>query len=314
MRAASGTPRAKRPRMSRPRPIVAGSTYLVTRRTLLRHSLLRPDTAMRQLFIYLLAVCAARFGVLVHAFCVMSTHHHLVVTDTRGVLPDFLASFHRMTALAIKVLRRWEGSTWDHAQTSLVQLTTPEAIIDKIGYVLANPVASGLVRYANRWPGARSREQDLGGGRTGASRPTVYLNATNDAWPAYAELELTLPPSVAPDGAATWRDAVRASVADHETRARREVAEKGWKFLGAERAEKVSPYGRATSFEPLVSRNPSFAVGAVAGAYAAAVKALREFCAAYRAALERWRAGARDVVFPMGTWWMTRAHSAVVAT
>lgn len=99
------------PRMSRPRPIVAGATYLVTRRTLRRHALLRPDTAMRELLVYLLAVSVARFGLQVHAFCVMSTHHHLVVTDPRGVLPDFLAYFHRITSLATKVLRKWEGST-----------------------------------------------------------------------------------------------------------------------------------------------------------------------------------------------------------
>ena len=31
-------------------------------------------------------------------------------------------------------------------------------------------------------------------------------------------------------------------------------------------------------------------------------------------ALARWRAGFRDVVFPAGTWWMPRGHSAVAVT
>ena len=300
--------------MSRARPVIAGSSVLVTRRILRRHFLLRPDSDSRQLFVYALAVSAARYGLQVHSFCVMSTHYHLVATDVRGELPDFLAHFHRSMALGLKVVRKWEGAAWDDAQTSAVRLKTPEAILDKVGYTLANPVASGLVRYARDWPGAKSRVADLAGGRMRAARPDYYFDPENDNWPDYADLELTLPPSVAPEDADAWRDAARASVTDHETRGRSEVGEKGWNFVGAERVEKASPYDRATSFEPLVSRNPTFAVGAVAGAYKAAVKELRAFAAAYEAALERWCAGFRDAVFPVGTWWMVRHHGAAVAT
>ena len=276
--------------------------------------LLRPDPEVRQLLVYALAICAAKYGIRVHAFCVMSTHYHLIATDPYGVLPEFLRDFHRLVALGLKVLRKWEGCAWDHAQTSLVRLTTPEAVVDKIGYVLSNPVASGLVRYARDWTGAKSHVNDLGGGRMRAARPTYYFDGEHGHWPDEAELELALPPFIAPEDADAWRAAVRESLAAHEERARRDILAKDWKFLGAERAEKVSPYERAKSYEPLVSRNPTFAVGGVAGAYAAAVKALREFAAAYDAALARWRAGLRDVVFPAGTWWMVRHHGAAVAT
>jgi hypothetical protein len=44
------------PVMSQPRKIVPGATYLVTRRTLRRHLLFRPDAAIIQLLIYALAV------------------------------------------------------------------------------------------------------------------------------------------------------------------------------------------------------------------------------------------------------------------
>jgi REP element-mobilizing transposase RayT len=300
--------------MSRARPVIAGSTVFITRRTLRRHFLLRPDSDVRQLFVYALAISAARYGLLVHTFNVMSSHYHLVATDTRGVLPSFLAHFHRLVALGLKVLRKWEGSAWDDAQTSVVQLKTPEAIVNAIAYTLANPVVAGLVRYAGEWPGAKSRVADLAGGRMRAARPEYYFDAESERWPDHAELELTLPPSVLPEDADVWREAVRAAVAEHEIRGREEVADKGWKFLGAERAEKVSPYERATSFEPLVSRNPTFAVGGVAGAYQAAVKALRAFAAAYDAALEKWCAGVHDAVFPAGTWWMVRHHGAAVVT
>jgi len=307
----SGTRRAMPAEMSRPRQVLPGSTYLVTRRTLRRHFLFRPDAEMNGLIVYLLAVSAQRSGILVHGFCAMSTHVHLVVTDTRGELPAFLEYFHRLLALTTKVLRKWEGAVLDHEQTSVVRLETNEAITNKIGYVLANPVEAGLVRYARDWPGAKSHPNDLGGGTMTATRPDVDLDAAR--WPETAELALALPLGVEDHEAGAWRAAVKESIADHEARGQAEVERKGWRFLGAERAQRVSPYDRATSYEAIRGRNPTFAVSGVAGAYAAAVRALREFRRAYAEARARWRAGFRDVVFPAGTWWMVRGHSAVVA-
>src|SRR6185503_18929727 len=110
--------------MSQPREIVPGATYLVTRRTLRRHFLFRPDAAITQLLVYALAVSAHRYGVQVHAFCAMSTHLHLVLTDVKGALPLFLQFFHRLVALGTKVLRAWEGPVWDHDATSVVRLLT----------------------------------------------------------------------------------------------------------------------------------------------------------------------------------------------
>lgn len=300
--------------MSLPRQILPGASYLITRRTLRRHFLMRPDTEMRELITYMLAIAAARYGVAIHAFCAMSTHIHIVLTDTCGELPSFLSWFHRIVALATKVIRGWEGAMWDDAKTSAVKLTTPEATVNAIGYVLANPVAAGLVKYARDWPGAKSHLNDLGRGCMRAPRPRAYVDPTTGRWPDHAVLELALPPGVSPSEADAWRDAVKAATAEHEASAQREVAANGWKFLGARRAEKVSPYDRATRFEPIRDRNPTFAVGGVLGAYAAAVRELRAFRGAYAEALERWRDGLRDVLFPFGTWWMVRVHAVSVVT
>ena len=87
------------PVVSKPRQVLPMATYLITRRTILRHMLLRPDRVMNQILVYLLAVTAHRHGLRVHAFCAMSDHIHLVVTDERGMLPKFLQAFHRTAAL-----------------------------------------------------------------------------------------------------------------------------------------------------------------------------------------------------------------------
>jgi hypothetical protein len=84
--------------------------------------------------------------------------------------------------------------------------------------------------------------------------------------------------------------------------------------MGADKVTKVSPYQRATSWEEIRSLNLTFAVGrGQEEAKKLAIKALKTFRNAYRAALKLWRSGTRSVHFPPGTWWMTTFHGAAVA-
>jgi hypothetical protein len=291
---------------------LANATYLITRRTILRHMLLRPDDVMTQIVVYLLAVAAARSGLKVHAFCAMSTHIHLVVTDVEGNLPEFLQFFHRMVAVCTMEHRQWDASVWDGSPTSVVRLETEAAVVEKIAYVLANPVAAGLVRHADEWPGAKVLLSQVGQGEISARRPGVYLNPKN--WPDEAAIQLTLPPAFEMSTPASFRDRVKAELHRFEAQAHAEMDEQGRDVLGAERAREVPVTTRATTAEPTIDRNPTFAVGPDQGdAWHAAVAAVRAFRATYRAALEGWRAGLREVVFPAGTWLMRVLHGAVVA-
>lgn len=298
--------------VSKPRQILPGKTYLITRRTVLRHMLLRPDRVMTQIVVYLLAIAAERHGLQIHALCAMSTHIHLVVTDVDGELPKFLRFFHRMVALCTMVHRRWGASVWDTSATSVVRLETEAAVVEKIAYVLANPVAAGLVRRAELWPGAKVLVHEIGGGALSARRPEVYLNPKN--WPDEATLPIRLPPGIKPAEAESFRGLVRAEIDRLEAQAQAEAQERRRPFLGAERARKVAPTARATTVEPAIDRNPTFAVGRGQGdAWQNAVAAVRAFRACYQLALDRWCAGARDAVFPAGTWLMRVFHGADAA-
>jgi REP element-mobilizing transposase RayT len=299
--------------MSQPREIIPGATYLITRRVLRRHFLFRPDAAINQLLVYALAISARRYGFEVHALCAMSTHLHLVVTDVRGVLPRFLQFFHRIVALGTKVLREWEGPVWDHEATSVVRLVTHAALVEKIAYVLANPVAAGLVRSAREWPGVKVDVGEIGLGVLHASRPSAYLDPENPQWPEEATLPITLPPTIEQDRAEGFRREIAVELERQEAGARAEMQRRGFRFWGVERVRTISPHERATSFEAQRDRNPTFAVGREqGGAWRAAAAAVRAFRATCRAALERWRAGVRTVVFPAGTWWMHTFHGASV--
>lgn len=295
--------------MSQPRAIVPGATYLLTRRVLRRHFLFRPDSAITRLVIYTLAVSAHRYGILIHALCVMSTHIHIVVTDTHGELPRFLQRFHRLVALGTKILRAWEGPVWDHRATSVVRLATRDALVEKIAYTLANPVAAGLVQHAHEWPGAKVLVGDIGRGVLRVQRPEIYFNPQNHEWPTDAALAITLPPSINDCDADKFRHEITEMIDLHERQARTTLQRQRLGFLGAARARNISPYKRATSIEPLRDLNPTFAVGRrQTDAQNAAIAAVHAFRIAYRHSINQWRSGVRSVTFPAGTWWMRVFH------
>ncbi|MDH3623597.1 MAG: transposase [Myxococcales bacterium] len=298
--------------MTQPRFVLAGDTVMVTRRTLRRHHLFRPDPAIRQLYLYALAVCAKQFGILVHAVTLMSTHEHLVITDPNRRLPEFLRDLHRLVSLGAKVIRKWEGPIWDHEKSSVVRLLTEQAMIEKLAYVMANPVKAGLVAHARDWPGITVLPHELGRRTLVIERPRVFFSPDNEKWPDTVELTLTLPPTLERSyPAQEVREAVNEELERQERQARAEVKARGWRVLGAGRVRRLSPYRRATSFELLRDRNPTFAVGrGQRKVFFQAVAELRGFRCAYRQALEQWRAGLRGVVFPQGTWWMCQVHGA----
>ncbi|UJR87081.1 transposase [Sandaracinus amylolyticus] len=302
--------------MTQPRLIEPDAVYLITRRAVRRHHLFAPDPRMNRIFLYTLAVAAKRAGVRVHAAVLMSTHEHLVVSDPDGRLPELLHYLHRHVALATKVLRRWEGSVWDHEPTSVVELRTPNAVVEKIAYAIANPVAACLVPRAKDWPGVTTRPHELGRATWRIERPTEYFGRDDDKWPPFIELHLEVPRAArqleVTDDA--FRELVAHEVAALESTARARAREAGGTFLGADRCAKLSPFRRATSREPIRDTNPTFAVGRGNHvAWRECAERVRAFRTAYRRAREGWRRGRRDVPFPVGTWLMREEHAALIS-
>ena len=300
--------------MTLPRRVVPGQTVLVTRRTLRRHLLFRPDPELNGLFLYLVAFFTKKFGMKLSAIQVLSDHIHAVLTDPRGQLPNFLRELHRVLALCVKVLRKWEGPVWEPCSVSVVELLTAEAEAQQMVYTWLNVVRAGLVHDPRDWPGVTTGLDELDGPAIVAKRPTVYLNERSDIWPEQVELQVSLPPRLAELGLARARQLLQAELERQLAQARAELCEKGWQVVGARRCQQASPYDRATSWEPLRSRNPVLAVGRGLGALLReGIDSLRRFRRSYREALERWRRGVHAVLFPYGTWWMVKHHGASMA-
>lgn len=281
-----------------------------TARTVARLFLFRPDPAMKAAARYIIAHYAEKHGIVLYAACLMSTHLQLVFLDALGVYPDFLRDVHRALANVVKAHRGWRGDIFGK-HPSVVTLTTPESIIDKIAYVQANPVAAGAVKFAKDWPGLRSTPRLCGAEAHVVLRTHLYFRP-NGSMPSVARLRFALPAILVDlHGEDGTREAIATATRDHERQAREKVAELGLRFLGAERCKKVSPYKRAHAYEVFGKIDPTFATkGGGKHAFPEAVRELREFRRWYRDALQAWRAGDRDVEFPPGTWAMRVRHAA----
>jgi len=286
-----------------PRQVLSG-TYLVTRRCTQRQLLLRPSGLTTELFRYILAVAARRFAIRVHAFCVLSNHFHLIVTDPEARLPAFSQFLDSLVARSVNAsLGRWE-SFWAPSSYSAVALLSPEDVVDKTAYVLANPVAAGLVPRGRDWPGLWSDPELIGRGPVEVERPAFFFRATG-TMPAKATLELCSPPGFESD--AVFRDRVSAALASRERQAADDLAAAGRHFLGEERVMAQSPWDRAGSDEPRRNLNPTIA-GRDKWKRIEALSCLVEFRRAYRAAWKALRSGVKDVLFPAGTYWLRVAH------
>ncbi len=276
---------------------------MLTRRACQRTFRMRPHPVTNQITTYCLAWAANKCGVLVHAAVVMSNHVHVVITDVRGCLPDFLREYHRSLAKALNASQgQWEN-LWSCEQTSAVLLPTLDDVIAKVAYTAANPVAAALVAQPKQWPGLLRWEP----GSMVAERPRVYFDPHGKA-PESVELRICPPPGVDEDH---WTERCRAAIADKVERAHAEVAKQGMQFLGADAVMKKSFLQRAKSYQVKRAINPVLAARDVF-VRKACQKVLRGFRKAYAVALAAWRVGERSVAFPDGTWWMRVHHRAEV--
>jgi putative transposase len=276
----------------------------VTRRCSERRFFLRPSRATNQLFLYVLAVAAHRYGVLVHAFCVLSNHCHIVLTDPHARLPAFMQYLDALVARAMNAsLGRFEGFWANAASYSAVTPLDPADVIDKAAYALANPVAAGLVRNGADWPGLRSSPTQVGTTLV-ARRPEFFFNASG-YMPETVELELVQPPGFA--SGTEFAELLSAAVAELERRRRLELESSGRTFLGAARVLAQNPFARPAARERRFKLNPRIAARdqwkRIEGIFRE-----KQFVQDYGDAWSAWCTGVRDVLFPAGTYLLRILH------
>jgi putative transposase len=283
---------------------------MLTRRITQRQFLLKPTPMTKTIFAFCLALAAFRTGVLVHAFCVMSNHWHAVVTDVFGNLPEFIEWVHKYVAKCMNVkLGRWEN-LWSSDHCSVVLLTDAADILSKIIYVLSNPVSAELVERARQWPGLWSRPSGYTSGPVKIERPDIFFREDGTV-PGQVPLELTVPPAFAKMSPKAFRQIVERKLRAKEEVVKRRLARKNRRVVGVRRILAQSEYDSPRTYAQHRGLNPRLAA-VDPWRRLETIRRIKSFIIAYREAMEQFKEGKHDVVFPYGTYRMKRFGGAVV--
>lgn len=290
--------------MSEPRQFIRGGTYFITRRCTQRQFLLRPSKQINAVLRFCLAAAAQRFGVRIHAFVFLSNHYHLVATDRNGRLLEFVAWLNTHISKCLNLHHGRSENLFDSRQAHIIPIATASDVFSKMVYVLANPVAAGLVSRGELWPGLRSDTADVG--RTlRAEKPKVYFRREeNDgAAPDLARFDLEVPPGFEHLTVKQFRRELAAAVEAREAELRTQLRAEGRSVLGVRGVKAVSPFDsprqpaeRGGRVPRLVCKDPELRK--------TLLERLKEFLVDYREALEAYCAGRRRTEFPAGTYWM----------
>ena len=102
-----------------------------------------------------------------HVWCIMSNHFHWVLTifekDEHSepiFLQDILHSVKQFTAKKINKTENRIGQLWAH-ESFETTIRNNEHYANVFNYVIKNPVAAGLVKNWNEWPGTWTEDMDF---------------------------------------------------------------------------------------------------------------------------------------------------------
>lgn len=289
-------------RMTAPRQIVPGRYWMVTRRCTQRQFLLRPCAQTNAYFEYCLSIAAKQSGVRVIAYLVMSNHYHAVVFDPLGRLPVFLECLNKLVARALNAhWGRWENF-WSTESACATHLLSAEDVLDKILYILTNPVVDDLVDRVIDWPGASSLSSMLSELPLLTKRPRGFFRE-NGPTPPEVTLDLMRPPGFEGATLQEWSSLLLARITktEHISRVARHAS--GKRLLGRKAILRVSAFDSPKTLTKRRNLRPAVACKCPKDRTRALV-ALRAFRAAYAKARVRLAQGILDVVFPLGTYRM----------
>jgi REP element-mobilizing transposase RayT len=285
--------------VTRPRRIVPGLTYLVTRRCTQRKFLMLPDSVVNQVVRYCAALAQRATGVRIHIIVVLSNHYHLIVSDPEGRLPDFMYIFDKFVAKCLNAHRgRWENFFAGGVQASYVALRDEDAIFDKAAYAITNPVTAGLVRRHQEWPGVILCQP----GSYRCRRPKVFFR---EHGPTPKALKLELAPLPIAGLARHTLERLGAIVQTREAQVRKAFRAEGRRFLGRANVLRQDPFASPRSAEPRRRLSPRVATRDKWRRIESLLR-LKSFESEYRDARLAFEQGDREVVFPVGTYLLRR--------
>jgi len=280
----------------------------VTCRTVQGRLLLRPSPTLQDLTLGVLARAARLYPVEVHAFAFLSNHFHLLVSvENAQRLASFMNYLNSNLAREAGRLVGWREKFWGRRYQAILVSDEEVAQVARLRYILAHGVKEGLVGSPRDWPGAHCARallegEPVAGHWIDRTRERAGLRRRRPSDPGSFAVVETLEISPLPCWKALSEPVrlqhLRGLVEDIEREGRSRESRTGQPPLGRDFVLRQDPRHEPDRPRkgpaPLAHAASQSARDALKGAY-------RIFFAAYRHAAERLRAGARDALFPAGS-------------
>ena len=267
-----------------------GQFHLITMRCHQARFFMRPDPEINQVVLEWLARTQQAFpDVRLHAVCVMSNHLHLVVHDRNAELATWSSYFLGNLARGVNRIRKRFG-TFMERRHSEEPILDDEALVDRLAYVVTNPVNAGLCRRVDEWPGVVlwaadgvPVEHDVSWIDRAARRRGIERNIEGrlriDPLPEDSTSPRKLAEMIRAREQAILSEAPAERPNTHTTK---KILKQSWH--AAPRDPKRSPRPPCHASDPSIRRK--------------FLEGFREFTARFREASEQLRAGLRSAVFP----------------
>ncbi len=286
-------------------PYDENASYLITRNTSERRYFLRPSQELREAILYCIADAQAQHPLQIHAFCAMSNHLHVVLTDPDGIAPLFVQAMNQNIARFVNCSLGRFGAMWAGGGARPNYCVLPETgdVLDKVLYTLTNPVKAGLVSQHHLWPGAISNVAQIAKGRITTKRPKKFFARTDDPTLLTRDLILTPVPGSEVMGPQDYGRYLAQRVAEVEAAITANREAQGLQWLGRKECLKINPYDAPQTKWVRFSRNPKVS-SKHEEARNAWILRYKRFIVPYDGAKKAFRAGDRDTPFPLGTFAM----------
>jgi putative transposase len=128
---------------------VPGAVYHVTAKGVARGALFRDDLD-RSRFLELFAEAVTRYEWMCHAYCLMTTHYHLLV---RTPLPNLSAGMQRLNSCYVQEFNRRHGDEGARLARRFhdVMVDTESHALELLRYISMNPVRAGACKHPVSW-------------------------------------------------------------------------------------------------------------------------------------------------------------------
>ena len=136
--------------MSRPlRLEIAGGLYHVTSRGDRREDIYHDGTD-REAWLTILGKTCERYNWLIHAWCQMSNHYHLIIETVEGNLSAGMRHLNGVYTQAINRRHRRTGHVFQGRYKAIL-LERDSYLLELSRYVVLNPVRAAMVKHTRQW-------------------------------------------------------------------------------------------------------------------------------------------------------------------